>query len=406
MDNPESSRANSKIAIFMNPDESRNPDSPKPPTPNANETSSSEMTSLGSNQPEESKTPLALDPIAATPSAPKPSASKPSSSQPIAAPSRDASQTPLGQKRQTLTEEIATLQATKTQLLQEQEQMQAAMNRLVKESVREAQQRRKTLEIEIEKLERRQERIQTEMRTTFAGASQDLAMRVQGFKEYLVGSLQDLAATAEQLDLTPPAPPTPERDFAPEDPSRGDRANPQFSQQGFQEETRQIRRLLDRYRNQPDYYGPPWQLRRTFEPIHAERVSYWFFSQGGRGALRTLGSRLQNVLIASAIASVLRVLYDRRLCVLILANTPERLGEWRRGLQDCLGISRADFGPDRGVVLCEAPEPLAQRGDRLLQAGRLPLILIDESEERVPLSMLQFPLWLAFAPDPDTASFY
>jgi hypothetical protein len=93
-------------------------------------------------------------------------------------------------------------------------------------------------------------------------------------------------------------------------------------------------------------------------------------------------------------------LYGDRIRTLVLANTPERLGEWRRGLQDCLGIGRPDFGPDRGVVLFETPEALAQKADRLVKANQLPLILIDDSEEQISLALLQFPLWLAFAPDP------
>jgi len=86
---------------------------------------------------------------------------------------------------------------------------------------------------------------------------------------------------------------------------------------------------------------------------------------------------------------------------LVLANSPERLGEWRRGLQDCLGISRNDFGSEQGIVLFEAPEPLAQRADRLVKRGQLPLIIIDEAEDQISLSLLQFPLWLAIAGDPN-----
>ena len=181
---------------------------------------------------------------------------------------------------------------------------------------------------------------------------------------------------------------------------------PQFASQQFQDNTKQIRRLIDQYRSQPDYYGPTWQLRRTFEPVHAERVSNWFFSQGGRGALRTMGSRLQNILISSAVTSILYKLYGDRLRTLVLASTPERLGEWRRGLQDCLGIGRPDFGPDRGVVLFEATGALAQKADRLVKANQLPLIIIDDSEEQISLALLQFPLWLAFAPDPKTMRNY
>ena len=75
-----------------------------------------------------------------------------------------------------------------------------------------------------------------------------------------------------------------------------------------------------------------------------------------------------------------------------------------QGLQDCLGISRSDFGPNRGVTLFETPEALAQRAERLMDAGDLPLVIIDQTDDRVSLSLLQFPLWLAFAPDKPTQS--
>ncbi|MBD2253597.1 DUF3086 domain-containing protein [Nostoc parmelioides] len=299
-----------------------------------------------------------------------------------------------------LTEEIANLQAAYKTLQGQLSETQTALGRIVQESLAQLEQRKQALQISVEQLERRQERIRNEMRTTFAGASQDLAIRVQGFKDYLAGSLQDLAASAEQLQLVPAVverEKAPVKETKPAEPQAG---TPQFAQQQFQDTTKQIRRLIDQYRNKPDYYGPAWQLRRTFEPVHAERVANWFFNQGGRGALRTMGSRLQNILIASAAISILHKLYGDRVRTLVLANTPERLGEWRRGLQDCLGIGRPDFGPDRGVVLFEAPDALAQKADRFVKANQLPLILIDDSEEQISLALLQFPLWLAFAPDP------
>lgn len=297
-----------------------------------------------------------------------------------------------------LKQAIADLQTTYTQTVQEQlAEAQMAVKRLMRESLHDLEQRRQTLQLSVEQLERRQERIRAEMRTTFAGTSQDLAIRVQGFKDYLVGSLQDLVTAAEQLELVrdaAEAAPTVQETPAPPPP-----ANPQFAEQTFQEQVKRIRRLLDQYRSQPDYYGPPWQLRRTFEPIHADRVSDWFFTQGGRGALRSLGSRLQNVLVAAAVISILHKLYGDRLRTLVLANTPERLGDWRRGLQDCLGIARTDFGPNAGIGLFESPESLAIKAERIQKNGDLPLILIDETEEMVSLALLQFPLWLAFAPD-------
>ncbi|PLZ96660.1 small-conductance mechanosensitive channel [Fischerella thermalis CCMEE 5268] len=307
----------------------------------------------------------------------------------------------LQKQEQALKAEIADLQAAYKTLQAQMNQTQIAMGNFVQETLSSLEQRKNALQISVEQLERRQERIRNEMRTTFAGASQELAIRVQGFKDYLTGSLQDLAAAAEQLQLVSAPKPEPEKVIIKEvRPAETQPGTPQFAQQQFQDTTKQIRRLIDQYRTKPDYYGPPWQLRRTFEPVHAERVSNWFFNQGGRGALRTMGSRLQNILISSAIISILHKLYGDRVRTLVLANTPERLGEWRRGLQDCLGIGRPDFGPDRGVVLFESPEAVAQKAERLEKSNQLPLIIIDDSEELISLALLQFPLWLAFAPDP------
>lgn len=310
----------------------------------------------------------------------------------------------LQQQEQALKQEIARSEATLSQMREQMATTQTTIGSMVQSGLRELEKRKQELQISVEQLERRQERIRTEMRTTFAGVSQDLAIRVQSFKDYLVGSLQDLALTAEQLDLPKPGQVVAQPIVVSEASPAKSNA-PRFAEQSFQDQMKLIRSLLDQYRNRPDYYGPAWQLRRTFEPVHAERVSNWFFTQGGRGAIRTMGSRLQNILIASAIVSVVWSLYEDRLRVLVLAQSPERLGEWRRGLQDCLGITRSDFGPDRGVALFEDPEVLAQKADRLVKDGLMPLILVDETEDQISLSMLQFPLWLAFAPNPQTPSY-
>ncbi|HEY9846697.1 MAG TPA: DUF3086 domain-containing protein, partial [Candidatus Caenarcaniphilales bacterium] len=147
----------------------------------------------------------------------------------------------LQQQVRTLRQEIAVLQAAKQAQLTE---TQAALHRLIQESLRELEQRKQTLQLAVEQLERRQERIRAEMRTSFAGVSQDLAIRVQGFKDYLVNSLQDLVIVTEQLELTPKAkelehPPTVE-------PTKP--AAPHFTEQGFQDQVKQIRKLLDQYR--------------------------------------------------------------------------------------------------------------------------------------------------------------
>lgn len=336
----------------------------------------------------------------------------------------------LKQQAATLKNEIAALQTQKDQMLLAQaREVQENLARMVEAGTRELEQRKAILQTEIDKLERRKERINQEMRTNFAGSSQELAVRVQGFKEYLVGSLQDLARAADKLELIrPEVPPSRvrervrnqdeidrDRDF-PRRRDRGDRGDRgdrnrrernsssiaqapqgQFSEPTFADRSRRIRELIDRYRNNPDYYGSPWQLRRTFEPIHAKRVQDWFFVQGGRGAVDSMGSRLQNILVASAVISILYNLYSDRCRVLVLTDTPENLGEWRRGLQDCLGISRSNFGSNRGITLFDAPEVVIQRAERLLDEKLLPLIIIDETEDLLNLSVLKFPLWLAFA---------
>ena len=335
----------------------------------------------------------------------------------------------LQQQKAALLEEIQNLQRQKESAIAQQTQEIADnLIRMIAEGTRELKERKNNLLIDVEKLERRRERIRQEMRTTFAGSSQDLAVRVQGFKEYLVGSLQELATAAEKLDLAKTEPRRrparaegrPTRDGRDGRDSRDTRdtrdsrrpsnqplqsnTQPQFTEQTFAEQTRRIRQLLDKYRTQPDYYGAPWQLRRTFEPIHAERVQEWFFEQGGRGAIKGMGSRLQNILIASAIVSVLYRLYRDRVRILVLVDTPEKLGEWRRGLQDCLGVSRNDFGANRGIVLFESADILVQRAERLMDDKLLPLIIIDEAEGVINLNLLKFPLWLAFAEKPQPKS--
>ncbi len=344
----------------------------------------------------------------------------------------------LAQQKADLEQEIAELKAQTEQMRSQQMQtIQESLARMVEEGTEELRERKTALRIEIEKLERRKERINQEMRSNFAGSSKELAIRVQGFKEYLVGSLQDLASAANKLELARVEDPAPrsrarreenpnrtERARREENPNRAQRergrrrepergrgrngsnqpGNAQFSEPTFADQSRRIRQLLDQYRNSPDYYGSPWQLRRTFEQNQAKKVQDWFFDQGGRGAIDSTGSRLQNILLASAGISILHSLYGDRCRVLVLTDTPENLGEWRRGLQDCLGISRNNFGANRGVTLFDSPDVLVQRAERLISDKLLPLIIIDETEELLNLSVLKFPLWMAFASSNKTTS--
>ena len=116
-----------------------------------------------------------------------------------------------------------------------------------------------------------------------------------------------------------------------------------------------------------------------------------------RQAQPSRGSRPRNILVSAGLISIIGELYGDQFQCLVLAGGPERLGEWRRGLQDALGLSREDFGPSSGIVLFERPEALVERADRLEERGEVPLILIDAAERSVDIPVLQFPLWLAFA---------
>jgi len=162
-----------------------------------------------------------------------------------------------------------------------------------------------------------------------------------------------------------------------------------------------IRASLERFLEQPDFYADPWSLRRSLEASDTALLEDWFFNQGGRGAQPSRGNRPRNVLLSAGLIAIIGELYGDQFQTLVLAGQPERLGEWRRGLQDALGLSREDFGPNSGIVLFERGDALVERADRLEERGEVPLILIDAAERAVDIPVLQFPLWLAFAAGPD-----
>jgi hypothetical protein len=314
----------------------------------------------------------------------------------------------LSQDVTTLRQEIAQLQTERAQILSQQvDELQAAILRLAQGDIQRLEWQKQELTNAIAVLEKKKERIEKEMNSTYAGLSQDMAVRVQGFKDYMTGTLQDIVANVEaNLNLVSASrQPIANAEVVIETKPTGDRPAPEVgppTEQTFGDLKQRVEQLLERYRNLPDYYGPAWKLRRTFEIIHSERVADWFFKQAGRGAIRTMGTRLQNILVTSAAISILRAIYGERVRVLVLATAPERLGEWRRGFQDCLGLTREHFGPEKGVALFEDPEPLANKGDRFVKEELMPLVVIDESEEFISVDLLRFPLVIAFGRDPES----
>jgi len=275
-------------------------------------------------------------------------------------------------------------------------------------ALKDLQEKRCSLEQEIETLEKRKQTVEKEVSTTFSGQSDSIARRVKGFQEYLAGALQDLSNSVEQLDLiAKPVIVTP----SPLDQTKAKESEEEKKEEvivassaiadTFKPDKELILQLLGQYLQGPDYYADPWKFRRSLEPQDAEILEDWFFNMGGRGAQPSRGNRPRNVLVSAALIAILGELYGDRFQALVLASQPERLGEWRRGLQDALGLNREDFGPNSGVVLFERSEPLIERADRLEAANEVPLILIDASEQSIEIPILQFPIWLTFAATPD-----
>ena len=261
---------------------------------------------------------------------------------------------------------------------------------------------RKQLEKELEDLSKKKAKIDTELKSSFTGQSDAIARKVKGFQEYLTGALQDLAQSAEQLELVVPpviVKPSPLDKNKKIELSTEQEVIPAISDT-FKPDESLIRRCLSQFLEQPDFYAEPWKLRRSLESIDIEMLEDWFFSMGGRGAQPSRGSRSKNALVAAGIIAILGELYGEQFQTLVLASQPERLGEWRRCLQDSLGLNREDFGPNSGIVLFERSDGLIERADRLEERGELPLIIIDAAEINVEIPILQFPIWLAFAGGP------
>ena len=262
---------------------------------------------------------------------------------------------------------------------------------------------REKLEKELDELSKKKLQIQTEVKSSFSGQSDEIARKVKGFQEYLTGALQDLAQSAEQLELVVPpviVKPSPLDENKKIEPSKEQEIIPAVSDT-FKPDENLIRRCFSQFLEQPDFYAEPLKLRRSLENNDIEMLEDWFFSMGGRGAQPSRGNRSKNALVASGIIAILGELYGEQFQVLVLASQPERLGEWRRCLQDSLGLTREDFGPNSGIVLFERSDGLIERADRLEERGELPFIIIDAAEINVEIPILQFPIWIAFAGSPN-----
>jgi len=283
---------------------------------------------------------------------------------------------------------------------------EAGSEALIQLALTDLQSRRDSLQQEIDTLRQRKQQLEEDMAASFAGQSDAIARRVKGFQEYLGGALQGLAQSVETLELVAqpvvvqPSPLDAQAAEAAADQAMANAAGAPALADTFRPDEDLIRSNLRRFLEQPDFYAEPWKLRRSLDASDIALLEDWFFNQGGRGAQASRGSRPRNVLLGAALIAIIGELYGDQFQTLVLAGQPERLGEWRRGLQDALGLGREDFGPSSGIVLFERGDALVERADRLEERGEVPLILIDAAERVVDIPVLQFPLWLAFAAGP------
>jgi uncharacterized small protein (DUF1192 family) len=283
---------------------------------------------------------------------------------------------------------------------------EAGSEALIQLALTDLRSRRDSLQEEIETLQQRKQQLEQDMSASFAGQSDAIARRVKGFQEYLGGALQGLAQSVETLELVAqpvvvkPSPLDAQAAEAAADQAIANAAGVPALADTFRPDEDLIRSNLRRFLEQPDFYAEPWKLRRSLDESDIALLEDWFFNQGGRGAQASRGSRPRNVLLGAALIAIIGELYGDQFQTLVLAGQPERLGDWRRGLQDALGLGREDFGPSSGIVLFERGDALVERADRLEERGEVPLILIDASERVVDIPVLQFPLWLAFAAGP------
>jgi len=252
---------------------------------------------------------------------------------------------------------------------------------------------------EIKDLKTKKNELEIDIETNFKGQSDNIAKRVRGFQEYLTGALQNLAQNVEKLELVSQpiiVKPSPLDEKKEEDISNNVVNVPALSET-FKPDEQIIKNCFSNFTKQPDFYAEPWKLRRSLDASDIELMDDWFFNMGGRGSLESRGSRQKNALFSAGLISILGELYGDQFQTLILASQPERLGEWRRILQDSLGLTRDDFGPNSGIVLFERADGVIERADRLEANQELPFIIIDAAETSVEIPILQFPLWLAFS---------
>lgn len=169
---------------------------------------------------------------------------------------------------------------------------------LIKTALKELNAQRTQLNNEIDQLSIRKKDLEKELLNSFEGQSNSIARRVKGFQDYLTGALQDLAQSAEQLELVVQPVVVQPSPLDKKDTQKIEEAPQQAVAvaDNFRPDEEIIRECLDQFLGQPDFYAEPWKLRRSLEKKDVALLEDWFFNMGGRGAQPSRGSRARNVL--------------------------------------------------------------------------------------------------------------
>ncbi len=157
-------------------------------------------------------------------------------------------------------------------------------NEFIAIAVKELEDKKAELLKEISDLSQRKTQLEKGLENSFDGQSDAIARKVKGFQDYLTGALQNLAQSAEQLELVvqpvvvQPSP----LDKAQESNSIDNTTqNIPAVADTFKPDEELIRSCLDQFLGQPDFYAESWKLRRSLEKKDIELLEDWFFSMGG-----------------------------------------------------------------------------------------------------------------------------
>ena len=137
---------------------------------------------------------------------------------------------------------------------------------------------------EIKDLETKKNELDKDIESNFKGQTDNIAKRVKGFQEYLMGSLQNLSQNVEKLELVSQpivVKPSP-LDEKKETSNKNELLTVPALSETFKPDEQLIRSCFSNFIEQPDFYSEPWKLRRSLDSSDIEVMDDWLFNMGGR----------------------------------------------------------------------------------------------------------------------------